>query len=415
MHNNTSNFDPFHLLSAYKFGICIFVCQSYRILKTSLYLAKTFYGLESVLATELEDLGAQNVKVLNRAVSFHADLEVLYAANYLCRTAIKILFPLKTYEANNEAELYKGAYDMPWEDWFQVNRSIAMDTLVKSDLFQHTHYVGLKVKDAVVDRFRDKTKRRPDVDTENPDVKIHVYVEGNKCTLMLDASGNVLFKRGYRTESNGAPLNEVLAAGMVLLSSWDKQRAFYDGMSGSGTLLIEAALIATNTPPQHKRDMFSFMNWRNYNPAIWFDVKEKAKEKILDYCPVIMGRDVSAQFLKLSRENATRAGVSKFINLKQQNFLQGPPDEKEPFVIMNPPYGERMGSEIEEMYSKIGDTLKKYYKGSDVWIISSNMDALKSVGLKTSQRIPLYNGGLECRFNHFELYEGSKKIKSDEI
>ena len=373
-------------------------------------IAKTIAGLEETLADELTLLGAKDVKVITRVVSFSGDNKLLYEANLWCRTALRILKPLYAFPASTNDQLYQNIFNYPWEEIFQVDNTIAIDSVVNDSSFTHSHFVSQKVKDAIADRFRSKTGTRPSVDIENPDIRINIHIYRDVCDVSLDSSGESLHKRGYRVAGGLAPLSEVLAAGLVLLSGWDKQRNFIDPMCGSGTILIEAALIALNIAPGSFKKSFSFMNWKDYDASLWQQIKTAAieKQKINDV--YISGSDIEARVIRNARGNVIAANLQKNINL-----LVGPFDTFKPpagggVMIINPPYGERLEQEdIVAFYKSIGDSLKKNFAGYDAWIISSDMNALKFIGLKPTRKIPIFNGPLECRFMKFSVYAGSKK------
>ena len=379
------------------------------------YVAKTFAGLEGVLAKELIDLGASNVEEQRRAVSFEGDKEMLYRANYCCRTALRILKPIYEFDVVNRDTLYEEASKVDWTKYLTLGKTFALDSVVTSDLFANSMYVSLRVKDAIVDQFRKKYKKRPSVDPENADIKVHVHLMGNKCSLSLDSSGEALYRRGYRVGQNDAPLSEVLAAGMILLSGWDQKSAFVDPMCGSGTLLIEAAMIAYGIPPGVYRQSFGFENWPDFDPEAFEKVYDDDYDKEFDY--PILGSDVHQGTLKIAEKNIRNANLFKYIHLKHKDIRELKCLVDGGIIITNPPYGERMKpNSIENLYRSIGDTLKTEFAGYDAWILSSSKEGFKSVGLRTSQKIKLFNGPLECNFNHYELYEGSKKnaVQSEE-
>ncbi len=385
------------------------------MLENNLYLiAKTFKGLEEVLAAEINALGAGDVKILNRAVSFTGDKAMIYKANLHLRTALKILKPIAVFKAKNEVELYKGIYNINWGDFMDVDNTLAIFTVVNSEYFNHTQYVALKAKDALVDQFRSSFGKRPSIDTENPDIHIHLHLSDDECTVLLDSSGDPLNKRGYRVNSTLAPINEVLAAGMILLSKWDANSNFIDPMCGSGTLPIEAALIAYNIPPGIFRKKFAFENWKDFDKDLFEEVYNEDLPK-RKFNHKIIASDISAGAVRIATENAKNAFVQNKIEFITQSFERYTPPEDGGMVIMNPPYGERLKkNDIELFYEKIGNQLKKSFAGYEAWIISSNKEAIKRIGLKPSAKIPLINGALECNFLRFNLYKGSRKKKSSE-
>ncbi|MEY5049104.1 MAG: hypothetical protein RLZZ175_2463 [Bacteroidota bacterium] len=381
-------------------------------MKNNIYIARTVHGLESVLATELQNIGAQNIVPLRRAVQFEGDLKLLYKANYLLRTCLNILSPVATGTIKNEYDLYDLVKSVDWSKHLTLDTTFAIDSTVHSEAFNHDNYVALKSKDAIVDQFRERTGVRPSVDARDPDLRIHIHIDREKCNILLDSTGDFLYKRGYKLKSLDAPVNEVLAAGMLLLAGWDGQSDFVDGMCGSGTVPIEAALIATNTPSQSFREHFAFMLWDNYDRNLWLEVKEEAKKEVRNFDYTIWASDMDIEAVQITNMNAESAGVHDIIKAKCANFedIQAP-NERGGLLVMNPPYGERLGEkeEVNTLYSLIGNTFKHKFKGYKCWIISSNMEALKNVGLRPDKKIVLFNGALECKFSMYNIYEGSKK------
>ncbi|GAA4327095.1 THUMP domain-containing protein [Pontixanthobacter gangjinensis] len=373
-------------------------------------IAKTLYGFESILAKELLDLGAMEIKEGNRMVSFVGDKGFMYKANLCLRTAIKILKPYESFRANSEEELYDNIKKLPWEKFLDVKGSLAIDSAVHSDIFTHSQYVALKAKDAIVDRFREKFGERPDVDLDFPDLRINIHIEKNFCNVSFDSSGDSLHKRGYRSATNIAPINEVLAAGMLLMSGWDGQCDFLDPMCGSGTIPIEAAMIASNIPPNLNRKEFAFEKWSDWDEDLYEKIEESALKKVRDFHFKIKGYDKAPSAVMKAKENVKNANLSDFIEIQQKSFFESE-KENEGYLHMlfNPPYGERLEIDIEEFYGRIGDTLKQNYPGTHAWFIATNFDAIKSVGLRASRKIKLYNGPLEGRLLKYVLYEGSKK------
>lgn len=374
-------------------------------------IAKTQLGLEEVLLEELRQLGAQEVNVLNRAVSFVGDLGFMYKANLCLRTAIRILQPIHHLTARTDVQLYEEAKKFEWDHYIDVNNTIAVNAAVNSDFFNHSHYVALKVKDAIVDYFRNKTRgKRPNVDVKNPDVRINVHISNDKCNISLDSSGDSLHKRGYRHVTNNAPISEVLAAGLILLSDWDRESDFLDPMCGSGTLAIEAAMIACNIPPALHRNRFGFMNWKNFDEQLWNIIKDSALKKVKDFPGKIIACDRAFSSIRKAEANIKDAFLDDIIEVYRINFIKKPYlFENNGVVLFNPPYGERLKTDLYDLYAQIGDTFKKNYAGCSAWLITSDMEAVKHIGLKHTRRIKLFNGQLECRFLKYEMYEGSKK------
>lgn len=373
--------------------------------------AKTFYGLEDVLVQELKQLGASQIVKKNRAVEFLGDLGFLYKANYSLRTALKILVPIHHFKAKNETIFEKEINKIPWENYFFNSQSFAIDATVYSDYFKHSQYIMLKMKDGIVDRFRKKFGKRPDIERFNPDIKFHLHISNQEVTISLDSSGDPLFKRGYRKSHFEAPINEVLAAGLLNLAGWDGKGNFLDPMCGSGTLLVEAAMIALNMPPQLHRKQFGFMNWKNFDLELFNKIKDTRINRIKDFSGKIVGYDISDKALISAKNNIEAADLSEFIELKNQDFFTSQKELFPLLVVFNPPYDERLSITTDHFYKNIGDTLKNNYKNTLAWFITSDLEAYKKIGLRPSRKIKIYNGKLECRFFQYDIYEGSKKNK----
>ncbi|WP_255410604.1 class I SAM-dependent RNA methyltransferase [Apibacter sp. wkB309] len=373
--------------------------------------AKTFYGLEDVLVQELKQLGASQIVKKNRAVEFLGDLGFLYKANYSLRTALKILVPIHHFKAKNETIFEKEINKIPWENYFFNSQSFAIDATVYSDYFKHSQYIMLKMKDGIVDRFRKKFGKRPDIERFNPDIKLHLHISNQEVTISLDSSGDPLFKRGYRKSHFEAPINEVLAAGLLNLAGWDGKGNFLDPMCGSGTLLVEAAMIALNMPPQLHRKQFGFMNWKNFDLELFNKIKDTRINRIKDFSGKIIGYDISDKALISAKNNIEAADLSEFIELKNQDFFTSQKELFPLLVVFNPPYDERLSITTDHFYKNIGDTLKNNYKNTLAWFITSDLEAYKKIGLRPSRKIKIYNGKLECRFFQYDIYEGSKKNK----
>jgi len=375
-------------------------------------LAKSFAGFEEVLASELNQQGASEVKIVKRGVLFNGDKKLLYKANYLCRSAIRVLKPIKTFKALNEDELYAEVGKIDWLQYLGLDSTFSIDGITSYSNITHSKYLALKTKDAIVDQFRNKYGKRPNVNTENPDVSINVRLFKNEATISLDSSGESLHKRGYRIATGPAPMNEVLAASLVLLSGWDGKTNFIDPMCGSGTIPIEAALFARNIPSGYFREDYSFKKWNDFDPELWKQVVNEAKEQIREIDFQIVGSDWSGRILETAKENVNSAGLKDTVTLKM-NFVDDSEPPKSPGVLVtNPPYGERIKiDDIKSLYKGIGDALKKDYSGYTAWIISSNLEALKFVGLRPSRNITVYSGKLECKFAKFDMYTGTKKQK----
>jgi len=338
---------------------------------------------------------------------------MLYKANLHCRTATRILKPIADFRANDENELYNNILKIRWDKYLNLKQTIAIDVVINKSNFDNSLYVAQKSKDAIADYFRKKTGERPSVDLKNPDIRLNIYINQNRCTLSLDSSGEPLFKRGYRSEAGSAPLNETLAAGIVLLSEWDRKSNLMDSMCGSGTIVIEAAMLARNIVPCLNRRHFAFMNWPDYDSSLFSNVRNKAIRQIkpkLDF--KIVGSDKDQRLVKEASDNAKNAGVSNDITFKQSLFDDLTPPPPPGTLIINPPYGERQPvDEINDFYHSIGDTLKKNLSGYDAFIFTGNLTAAKHIGLRTSRKIMMYNGPIKCRLFKYEMYKGSKKIK----
>ncbi len=375
-------------------------------------VAKTLFGFEELLANELTQLGAQDVKKGVRNVSFSGDKGFMYKANLGLRTAVKILKPIHSFTVNNEKDLYDKIYAMQWEDYLKPTGTLAVDATIHSDLFSHSLYIAQKTKDAIVDKFRETTGQRPNVDLKFPDLKINVHIDRRQCTISLDSSGDSLHKRGYKTATNIAPINEVLAAGLIMLSGWDGQSDFMDPMCGSGTLLIEAAMIACNIPPNLMRKEFAFERWQDWDVDLFEKIEESLLKKTRDFHYKIIGYDKAPSAVAKTRDNAKNAQLEDFIEVKHEDFFKTQKGgEGKLHMVFNPPYGERLNIDMEEFYKDIGNTLKRNYPGTDAWFITSNLDALKHVGLRPSRKIQLFNAKLESRLVKYVMYEGSKKGK----
>jgi len=375
-------------------------------------IAKTLFGFEPLLEKELKDLGAMDVKKGVRNVSFKGDKGFMYKANLCLRTAIKILKPIKSFKAYNEEDLYKKIYSIEWDQYMNAADTLAIDATVHSQKFTHSKFISLKSKDAIVDYFRDKTGRRPDVDLQFPHLRINIHIEDLNCTVSLDSSGQSLHKRGYKTATNIAPINEVLAAGMLLMSGWDGRSDFLDPMCGSGTILAEAAMIACNIPPNLNKKEFGFEKWKDWDVELFEKIEESALNKIRGFEHKIIGYDKAPSAVAKAKANIENANLDEFVTIEQNDFFTTEKyTDKHLHMVFNPPYGERLELlNLEEFYKNIGDTLKQSYPGTQSWFIVSNLDAIKNVGLRPSRKIKLYNGKLESRLLKYEIYEGTKKV-----
>lgn len=396
-------------------------------------VAKTFKGLEEVLAQELIELGANEVQLERRAVSFKGDKAMLYRANLCLRTALRVLVPVrveslkikversrkvesrktKTESSKPEDQVYEIAKSVKWERYMTEDSTFAIDATVYSDSLRNSRFVTYRVKDAIADYWTEKTGKRPNVNTEDPDIRINVHIANEQVTVSLDSSGESLHKRGYRVATTEAPISEVLAAGMLLMAGWKGQCDLYDPMCGSGTIPIEAALIARNIAPGVFRKAFGFEKWPDFDEELWSEIyNDDSKER--DFAHKIYGSDASFYAVQQAMKNVKSAGVQKDVELRQIRMeelrVESSASKEEKMIMINPPYGERLASnkDMEELYGKIGTALKHQFTGATAWIISSNEAAMKCIGLKPSKKIRLLNGELDCQFNKYELFAGKR-------
>ena len=374
---------------------------------------KTVFGLEEVLSDELKELGFNSTKILNRAVQVKGSWKDVYFLNLNIRCAISVLVQVETFYIKNEDDLYKKCKRIDWTQYFDLDKTFAVKGAVYSDLFNHSQYPFFVVKDAIVDTFRDVYDDRPDVSVKTPQVLFDVYINKNEVIVSLNTSGAPLFQRGYRDSIGEAPLNEVIAAGLIRLSGWDKKSTFRDPFCGSGTLLIEAALMAAGLPPQIERQHFAFKNFKNFDAEIWESILDEIPKRITELPCEIIGSDIDAEMVTRARRNLRGLPIGRFVKTSVDGFqdVKKLEEEEAGIMISNPPYGERMGEEVEEMYEELGDWMKTEMKGYNCWVISSNMEAFKELGLRPDRKIKVFNGDLECSFRKYSIYAGSKKGK----
>lgn len=376
-------------------------------------VAKTFKGLESILAQELTAIGATDIRPERRAVSFKGDLATLYRANMWLRTASRVLVPIASFTANDADEVYREAKSLDWWQFMSVDTGFAIDTTVYSETFRHSKYVAYRVKDAIADYWTEREGRRPNVKLTNPDLQLNVHIAERQVTISLDSSGESLHKRGYRVATTEAPINEALAAGMLLMAGWDGQSDFYDPMCGSGTFLIEAALIAQNIAPGVFRQGFGFEKWNNFDADLFEEIyNDDSLER--PFTHHIYGSDASFYAIRAAEQNVKAAGQQRFISLHQIRIQEiSNIQSQSPLVMFNPPYGERLAQnkDVLQLYREIGTALKHSFTGATAWILSSNEDALKCIGLKPSKRLRLLNGELDCHFNCYELFAGKRNAQ----
>lgn len=372
-------------------------------------IAKTFQGLEEVLAQELITLGANDIQIGRRMVSFSGDKEMMYKANFCLRTAIRILKPIKHFVAKDADEVYEQIKAIHWEDYLDVEKTFAVDAVVFSEEFRHSKFVSYKVKDAIVDYFRDTYNKRPSVRINKPDVLLNIHIAETKCTLSLDSSGESLHRRGYRQEAVEAPLNEVLAAGMILMTGWKGECDLIDPMCGSGTIPVEAALIARNIAPGVFRKEFAFEKWIDFDQDLFDSIyNDDTQER--EFTHKIYGYDNNPKANEIATHNIKAAGVSKDVTLKLQPFQQFEQPAEKSIIITNPPYGERISTnDLLGLYSMIGERLKHAFAGNTAWILSYREECFDQIGLKPTTKIPLFNGALECEFRQYEIFDGKYK------
>ncbi len=375
-------------------------------------IAKTFFGFEEILANELKNLGAQDVEQGVRMVSFKGDKGFMYKANLSLRTALKILKPIYFFKAKDENALYKGISGVNWSKFLNANQTFVIDATVHSDHFNHSEFVSQKCKDAIVDQFRERTGQRPSIEKIHPDLRINIHIDKENVSVALDTSGNSLHQRGYRLATNIAPINEVLAAGVLILSGWDGQTDFLDPMCGSGTFLAEAAMIACNIPANINRKEFAFEKWNDWDNELFDNITNSLLKKVREFHHTIKGFDKAPSAVQKAKENIKNANLEEYISIEENNFFDSEKNnEGKLHIVFNPPYDERLNIQMEDFYKNIGDTLKKNYPNTNAWFITANLEALKFVGLKPSRKIKLFNASLEARLVKYEMYEGSKRTK----
>ncbi|SHI90419.1 putative N6-adenine-specific DNA methylase [Flavobacterium terrae] len=378
-------------------------------------IAKTLFGFEEILAKELHQLGAQNIEIGTRMVSFVGDKGFMYKSNLALRTALKILKPIYNFRAFNEASLYKGIQGIDWSKYMNSNQTFVIDTTVHSDNFKHSQFVAQKCKDAIVDQFKEKFGSRPSIDKDYPDLRINIHIDRDQCSVSLDSSGASLHQRGYKTATNIAPINEVLAAGMLLLSGWDGSCDFMDPMCGSGTILAEAAMIACNIPPNINRKEFAFEKWNDWDNDLFDQIMDSLMKKVKEFHYTITGYDKAPSAVMKAKDNIRNANLDEYVKISERNFFDTEKENQGPLhMVFNPPYGERLDIHLERFYREVGDTLKQSYPNTNAWFITANLEALKFVGLKPSRKIKLFNGKLEARLVKYEMYAGSKRTKFQE-
>ena len=374
-------------------------------------IAKTSFGFEDILSEELNQLGARNIRKATRAVLFEGDQQIMYKANLWCRTALRILKPIGSFPCGSEQELYDGIRTIQWNNYLEADETLAVDSVVTKSKLTHSLYVSQKAKDGIVDQFRNRAGQRPNVELSRPKLRIHIHLNQDVASVSLDSSGESLHKRGYRQQQGDAPLNETLAAGMILLSGWDKRSGFLDLMCGSATIPIEAAMMARNIAPGIFRTEFGFERWNDFDQDLWDGLIADAKSNQLSSLDFrISGVEKSFQVVGFAKENIRFAGLEKDIDLYAIPFEDYNPEVVPSMIVTNPPYGGRItDDDLFLLYKNLGDTFKKKYPGSTAWVLTANKEASHKIGLHPTRRIPLYNGAIECRFLRYVMYSGSKK------
>ena len=372
-------------------------------------IAKTFMGLEPVLAQELTQLGANNVQIGRRMVSFTGNKEMMYRANFQLHTAIRILKPIRHFKAGSADDVYEEVKKVDWSKYIEKGKTFSVDSVVYSDEFRNSRFVTYKVKDAIVDQFRENTGDRPNISVSNPDIRLNIHIAEDKATLSLDSSGESLHRRGYRQESVEAPLNEVLAAGMILMTGWKGDTDFVDPMCGSGTLLVEAALIARNMSPGIFRKEFAFERWSDFDQEL-FDTIYNDDSQEREFKHHIYGYDVDIKAVNTARLNVRAAGLTSDITVEEADFKDFKRPEEKTIMVCNPPYGERISTpNLLGTYKMIGERLKHEFMGNDAWILSYREECFDQIGLKPSIKIPVYNGSIECEFSKYSIFDGKMK------
>ncbi len=370
-------------------------------------VVKTLHGLEEVLMKEVELLGGQNIKKRKRAVECEGKLPFLYEANLNLRTALRILVPVYEFTARNETELYDQVKSFDWSQFLDVRQTFAIDNTIFSEYFTHSKYTALKMKDAIADQFREKFDLRPSIDVEKPDILFNLHAYQDKFTISLDSSGRLLNQRGYRDPGHQAPLNEVMAAGLLQLAGWNKNIPLVDPMCGTGTIIIEAVLMGLNIPPQINQKEFGFKNWNNFQPMMWNRIRAEAQGKIRSAPLMISGGDIDGHAVALAKGTLKKLRMGRDVQIRQVAFEDFIPKFQTGMIITNPPYGERIGEDVDNLYKKLGDSFKNNFSGFDAWILSSNVQALKQLHLKPSEKMALFNGALQVQFCKYNLQEGA--------
>lgn len=377
-------------------------------------IAKTFQGLEEVLAKELINLGANNVEIGRRMVAFTGDKEMLYKANFCTRTAVKILKPIKEFKATDADDLYDIVKEIDWSQYMDVDNTFLVESVIFSDNFRHSKFVAYRVKDAIADYWREKTGDRPNVGISNPDIRVNVHIAEDQVTLSLDSSGESLHQRGYKTATVAAPINEVLAAGLIMLTGWDGECDFIDPFCGSGTIVIEAALIALNVYPGVFRKEYAFEKWKDFDSDLFDRIyNDDSQEREFDH--KIYGYDINRQAVSIAQGNVLNAGVKDIVSIEQRDFYEFEKPLGKAIMVTNPPYGDRITTDdIYDLYETIGKVLKQNFVGNDAWIITHHEELFDRIGFRPSTKYALFNGSLECEFRKYQIFDGKLKDRREE-
>ena len=375
-------------------------------------IAKTFQGLEPILAQELKAIGANDIELGRRMVAFTGDKATLYKANFCLRTAIRVLKPISVFKADDADKVYEEAKKIDWQEYMDVNTTFLVDAVVFSDNFRHSQFAAYRMKDAIADYWREKTGDRPNVSISNPGIRINLHISNEDVTVSLDSSGESLHLRGYKVKNTEAPINEVLAAGLIMLSGWDRQSDFIDPFCGSGTILIEAALMARNIYPGVYRKEYAFEKWKDYDADLFERIyNDDSAER--EFPHKLYGYDINSQVVKIAQDNVKSAGVSNIVEIQQRDIADFKQPADKAIIITNPPYGERIGAvkggNLDELYATIGERLKHAFVGGEAWIISNREEFFANIGMRPSTKFALLNGNIECEFRKYQVFDGKLK------
>lgn len=373
---------------------------------TTSYFATTARGLEEITAQELIKLGAKNVEPEFTGVSFEGDRALLYKVNLWGRTIFRVLQPIHNIKSSNPEQLYRNVRSIDWSEYLQPNQTIAVRCTGKNPQLNNSHITAIQIKNAIVDQQQEKHALRSNVDTVEPDIVINAHIQENNCILSLDSTGDSLHRRGYRSAMGLAPLKETLAAALLYITEWTPDQALVDPLCGSGTIILEAALMGLNIAPGLYRQKFCFQNWTDYDPKLWGDLLKEAKMSQKEYLPPMIGTDADADVIRQAQSNAKACEIGDQVKFYQQHLVDIVAPAESGILICNPPYGKRI-SEVEALfplYKLLGDVFKQRFKGWTAYILTGNKELSKKVGLRTSRRIPINNGGIPCTLLKYEMY-----------